>query len=93
MMYWVLSKKLMWHLLLDGVKHEFYTPFLPNSDSFYFLRKQTLFINILKTLFFLLANLETNILFGCKGDEKESSEEKVREGKGKKRELYVEGLH
>ena len=32
-------------------------------------------------------------MFGCQRDEKESSEEKVREGKGKKRELYVEGLH
>ena len=53
---------------------------------------QTLFINILKTLFLKL-NLETNILFGCKGDVKERREEKVREGKGKKRELHIEGLH
>ena len=54
---------------------------------------QTLFINILKTLFFYLLNLETNILFGCNGDEKERREEKGREGKGKKRELYIEGLY
>ena len=32
-------------------------------------------------------------MFGYKGDEKERREEKVREGKWKKRELYIEGLH
>ena len=32
-------------------------------------------------------------MFGCKGDEKERREEKVREGKGKKRELYIEELY
>ena len=42
MMYWVLSKKLMWRLLLDDVK------FTPHSYQI-----QTLFINILKTLFFI----------------------------------------
>ena len=32
-------------------------------------------------------------MFASKGDEKERREEKVRKGKGKKRELYREGLH
>ena len=32
-------------------------------------------------------------MFGCKGDEKERREEKVREAKGKKRELYIEELY
>ena len=32
-------------------------------------------------------------MFVCKGDEKERRKEKVREGKGKKRELYIEELH
>ena len=31
-MYWVLSKKLIWQSL-DDVKHEFYIPYIPNSDS------------------------------------------------------------
>ena len=31
-MYWVLSKKLIWQSL-DDIKHEFYIPYIPNSDS------------------------------------------------------------
>ena len=33
-MYWILRKMSMCNILLDGVKHGFYTPFLLNSDSF-----------------------------------------------------------
>ena len=57
---------------------------------------QTIFINILKIYIYIYIyqlNLETNILFGCKGDEKERREENAREGKWKKRKLYIEGLH
>ena len=31
-MFWVLSKKLIWQFL-DGIKHDFYIPYILNSDS------------------------------------------------------------
>ena len=34
----------MRHILLNGVKYEFYTPFLPNSKSFYLYPQNTFFL-------------------------------------------------
>ena len=51
----------------------------------HFYRIRTLFINILKTLFFFYyLNLETNIMFGCKGDDRK--EKKGGRSKGRERE-------